>query len=120
MKKLICNEVARCQPASLRRKLFHTSSFMYFTFIFSGCITITSSEEGLKVCEYNFFQRKEVLLVIYPFNHDSFKSTIFMLNMAFDVLLSVVFVKYSKLESFVSCNIKLFALCFDMYFFIKK
>ena len=119
MKKLICNEVVRCQPASLRRKLFHTSSFMYFTFIFSGCITITSSEEGLKVCEYNFFQRKVVLLVIYLFNHDSSKSTIFMLNMAFDVLLSAVFVKYSKLESFVSCNIKLFALCFDMYFFIK-
>ena len=119
MKKLICNEVARCQPASLRRKLFHTSSFMYFTFIFSGCITITSSKEGLKVCEYNFFQRKVVSLVIYLFNHDSSKSTIFMLNMALDVLLSAVFVKYSKLESFVSCNIKLFALCFDMYFFIK-
>ena len=120
VKKLICNEVVRCQPASLRRKLFHTSSFMYFTFIFSGCITITSSEEGLKVCEYNFFQRKVVLLVIYLFNHDSSKSTIFMLNMAFDVLLSAVFVKYSKLESFVSCNIKLFALCFHMYFFIKS
>ena len=117
VKKLICNEVVRCQPASLRRKLFHTSSFMYFTFIFSGCITITSSEEGLKVCEYNFFQRKVVLLVIYLFNHDSSKSTIFMLNMAFDVLLSAVFVKYSKLESFVSCNVKLFALCFNMYFF---
>ena len=83
MKKLICNEVVRCQPASLRRKLFHTSSFMYFTFIFSGCITITSSEEGLKVCEYNFFQRKVVLLVIYLF--------IFMLNMVFDILLSAVF-----------------------------
>ena len=110
MEELICNEVARCQPASLRRKLFHTSSFMYFTFIFSGCVTITSSEEGLKVCEYNFFQRKVVLLVIYLFNHDSSKSTIFMLNMAFDVLLSAVFVKYSKLESFVSCDTKLFAL----------
>ena len=119
MKKLICNKVVRRQPASLRRKLFYTSSFMYFTFIFSGCITITSSEEGLKVCEYNFFQRKVVLLVIYLFNHDSSKSTIFMLNMAFDVLLNAVFVKYSELESFVSCNIKLFALCFDMYFFIK-
>ena len=115
MEELICNEVPRCQPASLRRKLFHTSSFMYFTFIFSGCVTITSSEEGLKVCEYNFFQRKVVLLVIYLFNHDSSKSTIFMLNMAFDVLLSAVFVKYSKLESFVSCDTKLFALCFDMY-----
>ena len=66
---------------------------MYFTFIFSGCITITSSEEGLKVCEYNFFQRKVVLLVIYLFNHDSSKSTTIILNMAFDVLLSAVFVK---------------------------
>ena len=118
VKKLLCNEVVRCQPASLRRKLFHTSSFMYFTFIFSGCcITITSSEEGLKVFEYNFFQQKVVLLVIYLFNHDTSKSTIFMLNMAFDIFLSAVFVKYSKLESFISCNIKLFALCFDMYFF---
>ena len=98
VKKLICNEVVRCQPASLQRKLFHTSSFMYFTFIFSGCIMITFSEGGLKVCEYNFFQGKVVLLVIYLFIHDSFKSTIFMLNMAFDVLLGAVFVKYSKLE----------------------
>ena len=70
---------------------------MYFTFIFSECITITSSEEGLKVCEYNFFQRKGVLLLIYLFNHDSSKSTISMLNMAFDVLVSAAFVKYSKL-----------------------
>ena len=91
---------------------------MYFTLIFSGCcITITSSEEGLKVCEYNFFQQKVVLIVIYLFNHDTSKSTIFKLNMVFDILLSAVFVKYSKLESFISCNIKLFALCFDMYFF---
>ena len=120
MKKLVYNEVVRCQPASLRRKFFHTSSFMCFTIIFSGCITITSSKEGLKVWEYNFFQRKLVLLVIYLFNHDLSKSTIFMLNMALDVLLSAVFVKYSKLESFVSCNIKLFALCFHMYFFIKS
>ena len=95
--------------------LFQASSFMYFAFIFSECITITSSEEGLKVCEYNFFQRKVVLLVIYLFNHDSSKSTIFMLNMAFDVLLSAIFA--NKLESFVSCNIKLFTLCFDVSFF---
>ena len=102
------------------KKLFHIFSFMYFAFIFSECITITSSEEGLKVCEYNFFRQKVILLVIYLFNRDSLKSTILMLNMAFDVLLSAAFVKYSKLESFVSCNIKLFALCFDMYFFLLK
>ena len=119
MKKLICNEVVRSQPARLRRKLFHTSSFMYFTFISSECIMITSSEEGLKVCESNFFQRKVVLLLIYLFNHDSSKSTLFMLNMAFHVLFSAVCVKSSKVESFASCNIKLFALCFDMYFLLK-
>ena len=72
---------------------------MHFAFIFpeyiifSEYITNTSSEEALKVCEYNFFQRREVLLVIYLFNPDSSKSTIFKLNMAFDVLLSTVFVK---------------------------
>ena len=44
------------------------------------------------------------------------KSTIFMLNMAFDDFLSEVFVKYSKLESFVYCN-RLLALCFGVYFF---
>ena len=110
MKKLIFDEIARCQPASLRRKLFHTSSFMYFAFIFSECITITSSKEALKVCEHSFFQQKAVLLVFCLFNQDSFQSTIFMLNMAFDVLFcSVQFLSY-KLESFVSCNIKFFAL----------
>ena len=56
-----------------------------------------------------------VLLVIYLFNHDSSKSTIFMLNMVFDVLLNAVQFLSNKLESPVSCNIKLFALCFDMY-----
>ena len=90
---IICNEVARCQPASLQEKIFHTSSFMYFAFIFSECITITSSEDSLKVCEHNFFQRKVVLLVICLVSHDSSKSTFFMLNMAFDVLLSIAFVK---------------------------
>ena len=74
MKKLICNEVARCQPASLRKKLFHASSFMYFTLIFSECFTITSSKEALKVCTHNFIQRNVVLLVIYLFHHDSSKS----------------------------------------------
>ena len=64
-----------------------------------------------------FLSAESSITCVYLFNHDSSKSTIFMLNMAFDVLLSAVFVKYSKLESFVSCNVKLFALCFDMYFF---
>ena len=54
---------------------------------------ITSSEDGLKVCEYDFFQREIVLLVIYLFSHHSSKSSIFMVNMAFDVLLGAVFVK---------------------------
>ena len=64
-----------------------------------------------------FSAESSITCIIYLFNHDSSKSTIVMLNMTFDVPLSAFFVKYSKLESFVSCNIKLFALCFEMYFF---
>ena len=90
MKKLICNEVARCQPATLKTKLFHTSSFIYFAFIFSESTKITPFEEALKVWEHNFFQEIQVessVTVIYLFNYDSSKSTFFMLNMAFEVLL---------------------------------
>ena len=38
------------------KKLIHTSSFMYFAFIFSERITIISAKEALKVCKHNFFQ----------------------------------------------------------------
>ena len=62
---------------------------MYFAFIFSQYITITSSEERLKACEHNFFERKVVSLVIYLLDPDLSKSTIFML----DVLLSALFVR---------------------------
>ena len=68
-------------------------------------------------CILPSFSRNASRLLLLLFNHDSSKTTIFMLNMSFDVLLSAVFV---KLESFVSCNIKLFALCFDGYFFLLK
>ena len=38
------------------KKNFHTSSFMYFPFIFSECMTITYSEEALEVSEHSVFQ----------------------------------------------------------------
>ena len=59
----------------------HPPSFMYFGLSFSEYIRITSSEEALKMCQHNFFQkikRKVVLLVIYLFNYDSSKSTLFI------------------------------------------
>ena len=115
MKKLICNEVVRCQPYLAKKTLSH-SLFQVFYLHFLRMSQNYFFEEDLKVCKYNLFQGKEVLLVTYVFNHDSSKSTLFMLNMAFDVLLSAVFVKYGNLELFLSCNIELFALCFDMYF----
>ena len=40
----------------VNEKNFHTLSLMYFAFIFQEYITITSSEESLKVYEHNFFQ----------------------------------------------------------------
>ena len=56
MKRLICNEAARCQPTSSQKILFHTFPFMYFAFIFEEHIMINSSNEALKVCEKNSFQ----------------------------------------------------------------
>ena len=47
---------ANMQVYEKKKNLFQTSSFMYFALIFSEYITITSSEEAVKVCEYNFFQ----------------------------------------------------------------
>ena len=56
------------------------------------------------------FRKYKWKVVCYLFNYDSSKSTFFVLNMAFDVLLSTVF-------SFLAMQRFLFALYFDMYFF---
>ena len=55
MKKFTRNEVTICQPEVYEKKLFHTGSFVFFSFIFSERITITS-EEALKAYENNFFK----------------------------------------------------------------
>ena len=46
------------RDASLQvyEKKLHAYSFMYFAFIFSEHIVITSSEEAFKLREYFFFQ----------------------------------------------------------------
>ena len=65
------------------KRLFHASYFTDFVFIFSKYITITSSEKTLKSESTVSFwkcKRKLVLLVTYPFNYDSPKSTFFMLS----------------------------------------
>ena len=52
--------------------------FMYFALIFSEYITITSSEEALKMCEHYFFlDIKRKVVLIYLFNYNSSKSTLF-------------------------------------------
>ena len=65
-------------------KLRDANLQLYFAFIFSEYIKITSFEEDLKVCEHNFFQKiqveSSVTYMIYLFNYDSSKSTFFMLN----------------------------------------
>ena len=79
-----------------------------FAFIFSECITITSSEEALKVCEHNFFQWNVVLLIIYLFNHTIYLSQLSSCCIR-DLTFSWVQFLSDKLESFVSCNIMLLA-----------
>ena len=98
----------KLRDASLKI-FFHNSSLIYFTFIFSGCITITSSEDVLKVCLYNFFQRKVLLLIIYLFKRDSSKSTIFRSSQPPEV-----FNKKDVLRNFVKFTRK--HLCQSLFF----
>ena len=84
-----------------KKKLFRTFSFMYFAFIFPRVhhdyfFRRAFEKVQAQFLSGNFFppdERKVVLLVIYLFNYDSSKSIFFMLNMAFDALLSTVFIK---------------------------
>ena len=89
MKTLIRNEVTRCQPASLRKKLFHISSFTHYDYFF---------RRGFETVRAKFLSGNisGVLLVIYLFNYSSSRSTFFMLNVAFDFVL--VWFSSSKLE----------------------
>ena len=64
------------------------------------------------------FRKYKWKVAIFLFNYSSSKSTFFMLNMRFDVLLSIVGILH-LLQYKDYKNIVPFALCFDMYFFIK-
>ena len=105
-----------------KKKIFHSSS--------PSCILLSFSQNAsrsfLTEMRTQFISRnirKAALLVIYLFNYDSSKPTFFMLNMAFDVLSSTVFVKKVGILRFLQNknykNFLLFALGFDIYFLIK-
>ena len=73
----------------LTEKLFLTSSFMHFDFIFSEYSRPLFPKRLWKwasTISFRKYKRKIVLLVIYLFNYDSSKSTFLMLNMAIDVM----------------------------------
>ena len=92
VKKLICNEVTSCQPASLRKKLFHTSSYIYFAFIFSDASRLLLPKRLWKYVSTISSEESSVTFNLTVQSSWS-KSTFFMLNIAFDVLLRTVFVK---------------------------
>ena len=108
-KKIICIEAARYQPASLRKNLFQTSSFMYFALFSQNASQMRLLKRlwkcASKILSFRKYKQKVVLLALYLSNYDSFKPTFFMLNMASDVAL--VRVLSNKLEFFVSCNTKI-------------
>ena len=64
------------------------------------------------------FRKYKWKVAIFLFNYGSSKSTFFMLNMRFDVLLGIVRILH-LLQYKDYKNIVPFALCFDMYFLIK-
>ena len=72
---------------------------MYFAFIFSERITITSSKDAVKLLEHSFirkYKQKVVLLVFYLANYDLSKLTLLMYNTAFDDVLSTASVKQTN------------------------
>ena len=71
------------------KAFFETSSFM----ITSRLVLPKKLWKCTRTISFRQYKRKVVFLVIYLFNYDSSKSAFFMLNMTFDVLLSIVFVK---------------------------
>ena len=54
VKKLICSNVAGCQPGSFLRNLLQMYFLQCFAFILLKCITITSSEKALKYSKHPF------------------------------------------------------------------
>ena len=90
-KKIICIEAARYQPASLRKNLFQTSSFMYFALFSQNASQMRLLKRlwkcASKILSFRKYKQKVVLLALYLSNCDSFKPTFFMLNMASDVAL---------------------------------
>ena len=134
-------QVAAFQPPDTGKKYFTSGFQTFYTRTISSyskarsshlrcCIKkdvlrITSSEEALKMREHNLFQemkRKVVLLVIYLFNYDSFKSTLFIYGIWRSLEYS--FCQINENSSFLAIlrdykKILLFALCFEICFFIK-
>ena len=78
MEKLICNELARCQPATLRTEVFHISSSCILA-LFSQNASILLLPKRLWKCSSTIFfgkyKSKVEFLVVYLFNYDSSKST---------------------------------------------
>ena len=90
-----------------KKSLFHTSSFMYFAFIFSERVTIKSSEEALKVCQHTFFQKLKAnssvtcnLLVQLWFIQVNFLYAEYGIWRC----LEYGFSQINKLEFFISCS----------------
>ena len=96
MKKLICNDIARWRPATLGKKLFtHPSSCILPSFSqnASRLLLLKRFWKCASTISFRKYKWKVVLLLIYLFNHESSKSTFFMLNMTSDVLLSTPFTR---------------------------
>ena len=100
MKRLICNEVVRYQPASLRKKSFtYLPSCIWPSFSKNASLLPKRLLKLASKISFRKYKQKVVLLVIYLFSYSSSKSTSFMLNVAFDFVL-VRFLS-SKLEFIV-------------------
>ena len=99
VKKLIRDVIARCQPASLRKKTLPHILLHVICLHFLRTNHDNFFGRGLESVRAQFLsgniniKQKGALLVIYLSNYDSSKSTSFMLNVEFEVVLKTVFAK---------------------------
>ena len=104
VKKLICNDVARCQPASLRKELFHTSSCILSAFTKNALRLLLPKRlwKCTNTISFRKYHREVVLLVICLINCDS--STQLSSCRIWNLTFSSVQFFSNKLELFLSCN----------------
>ena len=103
MNKLIRNEVPRCQPASWRKKLLHTSSFIHRSsrpevFCKKGVPRNFAEFTGKRLCQNLFFSKVAATLLMFTVNFTKFLRTSFYLVHLWWLLLHILCLHFLRIH----------------------